>query len=321
MTPGAVLWYLVRRAGLLVIALAVASMLDFALLRLLPGDVAETIGGLDATPERMAAIRADLGLDRSLPEQYLSWIGGVVRGDFGHSQLNGTSVGAELGQKLTVTGPLVFGALLVALCLAVPLGTWAALRNRSRVGGTVNAVSQLGVAIPGLWLAMLLVLLFAVQLPWLPAQGFPVDGWAEPGEALRSLVLPCLALGLTEGAVLVRFVRSAILGVLFSDYLRTARAKGLTRTQALLRHGFRNAAVPVTAILGLQVATSIVGAVVIERVFTMPGVGSMLLADVGNRDLVKVQGEVLLIVAAVLVIGFAVDIVHRLIDPRLEVRV
>lgn len=315
------LWYLVKRSGLLVLALAVASVLDFAMLRLLPGDVAETIGGIEATPEQIAAIRTGLGLDRSLFEQYLSWIGGVVRGDFGHSQLNGTSVSAELGQKLTVTAPLIGGSLLVALALALPLGTWAALRNRSRVGGTVNAAAQLGVAIPGLWLAMLLVLVFAVELPLLPAQGFPVEGWAEPGQAIRSLVLPCLALGITEGAVLVRFVRSAILGVLYSDYLRTARAKGLTRTQALLRHGFRNAALPAISILGLQVATAIVGAVVIERVFTMPGVGSMLLADVSNRDLVKVQGEVLLIVTAVLIIGFLVDIVHRLIDPRLEVRV
>ncbi|WP_433654445.1 ABC transporter permease [Nocardia sp. CA-128927] len=312
------LWYLTQRAGLLLVSLAVASVLIFAMLRLLPGDVAATVAGLQATPEQIAAIRADLGLDRSLPAQYLSWIGGVFNGDFGHSQLNGTSVGAELEQKLAVTGPLIVGSLLIALGLAIPLGTWAAVRHRSRSGEAANALSQLGIAVPGLWLAMLLILVFAVELKFLPAQGFPADRWADPGAAMRSLILPCVTLGISEGAVLFRFVRSAILGVLYSEYLRTARAKGLTRTQALVRHGFRNAAPSVVSILGLQFAVLIVGAVVIERVFTLPGVGSMLLSDVANRDLVKVQGEVLLIVSAVLAIGFAVDIVHRLIDPRLE---
>ncbi|RJO75028.1 ABC transporter permease [Nocardia panacis] len=311
-------WFLLRRAGLCAVAVAAASILVFALLRLLPGDVATTIGGQQADPVRLAALRADLGLARPLPAQYLSWIGAVLHGDFGHSQLNGGSVGAELARKLTVTAPLAAGSVLIALVVAVPLGAWAATRSRSPVGGALNALSQLGIAIPSLWLALLLVLVFAVQLGWLPAQGFPVDGWAQPGAALRSLVLPCLALGLTEGAVLLRFVRSSVLGVLRSDFLRTARAKGLTQRKALLRHGFRNAAVPVVSVLGLQAAALLVGAVVIEQVFTLPGVGSMLVTDIGNRDLIKVQGELLILVAAVLLIGFAVDIAHRLIDPRLQ---
>ncbi|MET9486742.1 ABC transporter permease [Nocardia sp. NPDC006630] len=310
-------WYIVRRLGLLAISLAAGSVVVFALLRLLPGDVATTIAGTQASPAQIAAIRADLGLDRSLPAQYLSWIGGVLHGDFGHSQLNGTAVSAELNRKLEVTLPLAAGSMAVALLVAVPLGTWAATRSRTVAGGALNALSQFGIAIPGLWLALLLVWVFAVQLSWLPAQGFPVDGWDRPGPALRSLVLPCLALGLTEGAVLLRFVRSAVLGVLHSDFLRTARATGLTRTQALLRHGFRNAALPVVSILGLQVAALLVGAVVIEQVFTLPGVGSMLVTDIGNRDLVKVQGEMLILVGAVLTLGFLVDIVHRIIDPRI----
>ncbi|WP_157195575.1 ABC transporter permease, partial [Nocardia tenerifensis] len=193
------LWYVMRRAGLFVLSLAVASVLVFALLRLLPGDVAATVAGIQATPEQIAAIRTDLGLDRSLPAQYLSWIGGVFHGDFGHSQLNGTSVGPELAQKLAVTGPLIIGSLLVALGLAIPLGTWAAVRHRSRTGEAANALSQLGIAIPGLWLAMLLILLFAVELQVLPAQGFPADRWAEPGDAIRSLILPCVTLGISEG--------------------------------------------------------------------------------------------------------------------------
>lgn len=313
-------WFIARRAGLLVLSLAVASVVVFALLRLLPGDVAATIGGVQASPAQIAGIRHDLGLDRSLSAQYASWIGGVLHGDFGRSQLNGTSVSAELGRKLAVTAPLVGGSIVVALIVAVPLGTWAAVRRRGIAGGALNALSQLGIAVPTLWLALLLVLVFSVELGRLPAQGFPVDGWSQPGAAIRSLVLPWLALGLTEGAVLLRFVRSAVLGVLHSDFLRTARARGLTRTQALLRHGFRNAALPVVSILGLQLATLLVGAVVVEQVFTLPGVGSMLITDVGNRDLVKVQGEVLILVAAVLVIGFLVDLAHRLLDPRLGSR-
>nr|WP_225954880.1 ABC transporter permease [Kibdelosporangium phytohabitans] len=310
--------YVLRRFALLVLALVVASVLVFLLLRLLPGDVAATIGGIQATPEQLAAIRSGLGLDRPLTGQYLSWVSGVLAGDFGRSQLNGTSVGAELGRKLEVTAPLIAGAVVISLAIAVPFGTWAAVRHRSPVGSGISAVSQLGIAVPTLWLGLVLVLVFSVQLGWLPAQGFPVDRWEEPGRALHSLVLPCIALGLTEGAVLLRFVRSAVLGVLHADYVRTARAKGLTKTQALLRHGFRNAALPVVSVLGLQLAALIVGTVVIERVFTLPGVGGMLVTDVGNRDLVKVQGEVFLVVAAVLLIGFLIDVVHRLIDPRLR---
>ncbi len=310
--------FLLRRSGLLVLSLTVASVLVFVLLRLLPGDVAATIGGLQASAEQLAAIRADLGLDRPLAEQYGSWLSGVLHGDFGRSQLNGSSVGAELGLKLQVTAPLAAGAIVVALLVAVPFGTWAALRSRSVVGTGISALAQLGIAVPTLWLGLVLVLVFSVQLGWLPAQGFPVDGWGDPVAAGRSLVLPWIALGLTEGAVLLRFVRSSVLGVLHADYVRTARAKGLTRAQALLRHGFRNAALPVVSVLGLQLAALVVGAVVVERVFTLPGVGSMLLTDVGNRDLVKVQGEVILLVAVVLVIGFLVDVAHRLIDPRLR---
>ncbi|MEU5697025.1 ABC transporter permease [Actinosynnema sp. NPDC020468] len=310
--------FVLRRAGLLVLSLVVASALVFVLLRLLPGDVAATIGGIRASAEQLAAIRVDLGLDRPLPVQYGSWVAGVLSGDFGESQLNGTSVGPELWRKLQVTAPLTAGAIVVALLVAVPFGTWAAVRSRSAVGVGIGWLSQLGIAVPTLWLGLVLVLVFSVELEWLPAQGFPADGWADPGAAARSLVLPWVALGLTEGAVLLRFVRSSVLGVLHADFLRTARAKGLTRTQALLRHGFRNAALPVVSVLGLQLAALIVGAVVVERVFALPGVGNMLLTDVGNRDLVKVQGEVFLLVAAVLVISFLVDVAHRLIDPRLR---
>ncbi|MEU6670119.1 ABC transporter permease [Streptomyces sp. NPDC046727] len=310
--------YVVRRAALLVVSLLAASVLIFLVLRLLPGDIAQTIGGIKATPAQIAAVRQDLGLDRPLAAQYGSWIGGVVTGDFGRSVLDGTSVSGQLAEKFAVTGPLAAGAVVLALAFAVPLGILAAVRRDGRLGGVVNAFGQLGIALPTLWVGLLLVLVFAVQVRWLPAQGFPVDGWAEPGQALRSLVLPWLTLALSEGAVLLRFVRSAVLDVLHQDWLRTARAKGHTRTGALVRHGLRNAAVPVVSVLGLQIAALVAGAVVVEQVFVLPGVGQMLITDVGNRDLDKVQGEILLLTGAVLVIGFLVDLAHRLIDPRLR---
>lgn len=310
--------FLLRRAALLVVSLLAASVLVFLALRLLPGDVAQTIGGIKATPAQVAAVRHDLGLDRPLAAQYGDWMGGVVTGDFGRSVLDGTSVSGQLAEKFAVTGPLAAGVVVLALAFAVPLGVLAAVRRDSRLGSAVNTVGQLGIALPTLWTGLLLVVVFAVQVPWLPAQGFPVDGWAEPGQALRSLVLPWLTLALAEGAVLLRFVRSAVLDVLHQDWLRTARAKGRTRTSALLRHGLRNAAVPVVSVLGLQIAALVAGAVVVEQVFVLPGVGQMLITDVGNRDLDKVQGEILLLTAAVLVVGFLVDLAHRLIDPRLR---
>jgi peptide/nickel transport system permease protein len=310
--------FLVRRTALFVASLLAASVLIFLLLRLLSGDMAQVIAGVQATPAQVAQLRHELGTDRPLPVQYASWIGGVFAGDFGTSALSGVSVSAELVAKLAVTGPLVAAAMLLSVLVAVPLGVLAAVAHRRRLGVVISVGSQLGIALPTLWVGLVLAIVFAVWLRWLPAQGFPVAGWEQPGRALRSLVLPAVTLSLAEGAVLLRFVRSATLGVLHEDFLRTARATGLTRVGALLRHGLRNAALPVVSILGLQVAALLVGAVVVEAVFALPGVGQMLLADVGNRDLVKVQGEVLLLTAAVLAIGFLVDLAHRLIDPRLR---
>lgn len=312
--------FVLRRAGLFVLSLVAASVLVFALLRLLSGDMAQVIAGTEATPEQVQQLRVELGTDRPLPVQYLEWIGGAATGDFGTSPLSGVSVTAELAAKVAVSGPLVLGAMLVAVVVAVPLGIVAAVRHRSRLGVGLSALSQLGIAVPTLWLGLVLAVVFAVWLRWLPAQGFPTQGWGRPGRAVSSLVLPAITLGLAEGAVLLRFVRSATLGVLDQDFLRTARATGLTRTGALLRHGLRNAALPVVSVLGLQVAALIVGTVVVEAVFNLPGIGRMLLDDVGRRDLVKVQGEVLLITGAVLTIGFLIDLAHRLIDPRLRVR-
>ncbi|GLW10986.1 peptide ABC transporter [Microtetraspora sp. NBRC 13810] len=310
--------FLVRRLGLLAAALFGVSLLIFVLLRLLPGDVATIVGGVQATPEQLAVLRERLGTDRPLPVQYAEWAGGVLTGDFGRSMLNGVSVTDELARKLVVTLPLTLTAAVLAVAIAVPLGAYAALRQRAPDGAAVSALGQLGVAVPTFWMGIMLSVVFAVQLRLLPAQGFPADGWAEPGRAAASLVLPVLTLALAQAAVLLRFVRSATLEVLQADFLRTARAKGLTTGAALLRHGLRNAAMPVVSVLGIQIASLIVGAVVVEQAFSLPGVGKMLLADVGNRDLVKVQGTVLLLSGLVLVLGTVIDIVHRLADPRLR---
>jgi peptide/nickel transport system permease protein len=313
-----VLAFVVRRLVLLVVALVVASVVVFALLRLLPGDLAAVIAGPQAPPERVDAIREQLGLDRPLVEQYLEWMGGVLQGDFGTSVVSGTSVADEMRDKLAITGPLVLASTVLSLLVAVPIGTWAAVRRQRPDGVAVNALSQVGIAMPSFLVGLALIIVFAVRLGWFPPNGFPRQGWDEPGRAVRSLVLPVLTLALAQGAVLVRFVRSATLDVLQQDFMRTARATGLTFRRAFVRHGIRNASVPIISILGVQIASLLAGVVVIERVFALPGIGQMLVGDIGDRDLEKVQGTVLLLTVIVLVIGFVVDVLARLIDPRLR---
>jgi peptide/nickel transport system permease protein len=311
-----VIRYTLTRLALLVVGLFVASVLIFLTLRVLPGDVAQLIAGTNSTPEQVAAVRDELGLDVPLPLQYGSWISGVLRGDFGVSLITGTPVVTELVQKAQVTVPLGLLAMAIALVLAVPLGVLSAIMRGRGVGTALNVGSQAIAAVPVVWAGMMLVVVFAVWLGWLPAQGFPRGGWQQPVPALRSLLLPALTIGVVEGAMLLRFVRSATLQAVGQDFVRTAAAKGLTRTQALVRHGLPNMALSVVTVLGLQVAGIIVGAVVIEQLFALPGIGRMLVTDVGNRDLVKVQGELLVLTGFVLLVGFAVDLFHRAIDPR-----
>lgn len=310
--------FLVRRMVLFVLSLFVASIIIFVLLRLVPGDLAHVLGGINATPERLAILRHQLGLDRSLFAQYGSWVGRAVHGDFGKSALNGQSAVGELWKKLHLTGPLVLASTVVSILVAVPLGIVAAARHRTADGVVLSAASQLGIALPTFWVGLMLVVVFAVHWRLFPSGGFPINGWSNFPKAVKSLVLPTITLALSQGAVLFRFVRSATLEVLNQDYIRTARAKGLTKTQALWRHGLRNAAIPIVSILGVQIASLIAGVVVIEQTFALGGVGSMLVKDIGDRDFEKVQGTVLLLAVFVLLIGFLVDIVHRLIDPRLR---
>lgn len=308
--------YALTRLALLLVGLAVASVLIFVTLRVLPGDVAQLIAGTQGTPEQVAAIRDRLGLGQPLPTQYLEWIGGVLRGDLGSSLLTGSSVAGELAQKAQVTVPLGIMALVIAIGFSVPLGVLSAMRRGRPVGTALSVASQALAAVPVIWAGMMLVVVFAIWLGWLPAQGFPRTGWSTPWLAIRSLLLPAITIGIVEGAMLMRFVRSATLQAVGQDYVRTAAAKGLTRNQALIRHGLPNVGLSVITVLGLQIAGIIVGAVVIEQLFTLPGIGRMLVTDVGARDLIKVQGELLVLTGFVLFVGFLVDLLQRVIDPR-----
>jgi len=311
-----VIRYALTRLALLLLGLFVASALIFMTLRVLPGDVAQLIAGVNSTPDQVAAIRDRLGLDDPLPVQYAAWIGGVVQGDLGSSLLTGSSVADELVQKGQVTIPLGLMAMTIAMLVALPFGVISAMRRGHADGTALNVTAQTLAAVPVVWAGMMLVVVFAVWLGWLPAQGFPRSGWSDPGLAFRSLLLPAITIGVIEGAMLMRFVRSATLQATGQDFVRTAAAKGLTRNQALVRHGLPTVGLSIITVLGLQVAGIIVGSVVIEQLFSLPGIGRMLVADVGNRDLPKVQGELLVLTGFVLVVGFVVDLVHRVIDPR-----
>jgi peptide/nickel transport system permease protein len=306
-----------RRTAIFIVSVVVASIAVFLFMAVLPGDPAQVALGINATPELLAKTRQEFGIDRPLTTQYLDWIGGVFTGDFGRSYVTREVIGPQLVDRLGVTLWLVGVGMAIALIIAVPLGSIAAVRHRKTSGTVISGVSQLGVAVPAFLAGILLVQIFAVQWRLLPS-----GGWTPPnqdfGEFLRGLILPALSLGLVQGAVLTRYVRSAVLDTLNEDYLRTARAKGLRRGQALMRHGLRNAAIPVVTVLGLQLTTLLIGAVVVERVFVLPGLGSMLLDSVAARDLLTVQGIVLVLVMAALVVNFVVDLLYTVIDPRLR---
>lgn len=298
-------------------SLAASSVLVFAFMVVLPGDPARVALGVNASEESVAALRTEFGLDRPLPVQYLSWLGGLLRLDLGTSYISGAEIAPQIADRLQVSLILVVTAMVVAVALALPAGLLMAVRHRKPSGVALAALSQVGVAVPAFLAGILLITVFSVTLGWLPA-----NGWTPPAQDpvmfLRQLALPAISLGLVQAAVLSRYVRSSVLDVLREDYLRTARAKGLRPWPALLRHGLRNAAVPVVTVLGLQLATLLVGAVVIERVFVIPGLGSLLLDAVATRDLLVVQDVVMVLVVAVLLVNLLVDLLYLAIDPRLR---
>jgi peptide/nickel transport system permease protein len=309
--------YVARRTGVFLGSLAVASVLVFCVMAVLPGNPAQVAAGTQATPEQVAALEEEFGLDEPALQRYVSWIGGLVTGDLGETFVSKRSIADEIGTRLQVTVPLVVLSMLLAIAIAFPLGVLAAVGHRRFLGTGISAVSQIGIAIPAFWAGLMLATLFAVRWQLLPAGGFtPWD--RDPSRAFQSLVLPALALALVQAAILTRYVRSAVLEVTGEDYIRTARAKGLTRSQALRRHGLRNAAIPVVTILGLQLTALLAGAVVIENVFSLPGLGKLLVDGIGNREVILVQDIVMLLTLAVLLTNLAVDLVYPVIDPRLR---
>jgi peptide/nickel transport system permease protein len=310
------LWRIIRRLLIFLISLVVASIGVFALLSGL-GDPARIALGTSATDASVAALRVQMGLARPLVSQYLSWAGGVVHGDFGTSFVSNALIGPQLVDRLSVTLWLVAGAMVIALLIALPMGLLSALWHRRAVGTVLSGVTQIGVAIPAFLVGILAVALFAVKLGWLPSGGYVVPA-TDPIGFLQHMVLPWLSLGLVQGAVLTRYVRSAVLDEMGQDYLRTARSKGLTPVQALLRHGLRNASIPILTVLGVQLVTILVGAVVIEQVFVIPGIGSWLVESVGNQDILQVQAIVMTLVAIALFVSFVIDVLYTVIDPRLR---
>ena len=308
---------LLQRTGVLLASLAVASLLVFGFMRVLPGDPARVALGINASDEAVAQLRTQFGLDRPVTVQYLEWVRGLVLLDPGVEFVSRAPIGPQIADRIQVTLWLVLAAMVLAIVVAVPVGVWMAVRHRHLDGVVMSGLSQVGVAIPAFLAGILLISVFAVRLRWVPSGGWVVPG-QDPVGFLQRLALPAVSLALVQAAVLARYVRSAVLDVLREDYLRTARAKGLRPVEALWRHGFRNAAVPVVTVLGLQLATLLVGAVVIERVFVIPGLGSLLLDSVAKRELLTVQAVVMVLVVAVLVINFVVDLLYLLIDPRLR---
>ncbi|HTF12989.1 MAG TPA: ABC transporter permease [Asanoa sp.] len=310
--------YLVRRAALLAGTLVLASVVLFLLLRLLPGDPANALLSVGATPDQVAAARHQIGTDRPLPAQFAHWIGQLATLHFGNSFVSSLSVGPEIVSRLSVTVPLTLAAFVLAVVVAVPVGFLAAHKSHTWYGALVGVVSQLGIAVPAFWLGLILVWIFALRLRTLPAGGFPPDGWSTPVDAVRALILPVVTVALVMAASLIRYVRSATLDVLGSDHLRTARALGSSFLGAMWRHGVRNAAVPVVSVLGVELATTFLGAVVIESVFALPGLGSMLVRGIAQHDYPVIQGVLFVSTFAVLVVGFLSDVAQRLIDPRLR---
>ncbi len=306
-----------RRLTALMVTLLVASLLIFLLLEILPGDPAAVILGVGAQEDTLRALRAELGLDLPAPVRYLNWLGEVLQGDLGRSYTYDTPVQELLLNRVELSLPLALLAILLSTGIAIPLGVFAASRHRKVADTGIMGFAQLGVAVPNFWFAILLILLFSVKLGWFSAGGFA--GWdAGWFPAFKSLVLPAVALALPQAAILARVTRSSVLETVQEDYIRTARAKGLNRSQALWRHAVRNALIPVVTILGLQLSFLLAGTIIIENVFYLPGVGRLLFQAIAQRDLMVVKNLVLVLAATVVLINFLVDLLYAVLDPRLR---
>lgn len=311
--------YCLKRLLSLVISLVVASLVIFLVIEVAPGDPASFMLGMNAQEDTLNALREELGLNQSKLERYLSWTFGMLQGDFGTSYTYRTPVAQMVADRLWVSLPLALYALALSTLIAFPAGIYAASRRGAPGDVAVMGATQLGVAIPNFWFAMMLVLVFAINLRWFSAGGFP--GWDEGlFTGLKALTLPAIALALPQAAILARVMRSSLLDILNEDFIRTARAKGLSRRQALWRHALRNALIPVLTIIGLQFSFLLAGSIIIEQVFYLPGLGRLVFQSISQRDLIVVESVVMLLVFAVIMVNFIVDLAYAFVDPRLRSR-
>ncbi|HZF03572.1 MAG TPA: ABC transporter permease [Patescibacteria group bacterium] len=309
--------YVLRRVAAFVATLFFLSALVFVVVRVLPGDPATLILGVESNPETLARLRHAMGLDRPLALQYVDWLARAARGDFGTSIQYDLPVGRLILSRLPVTLPLALMAAALMVIIALPLGVYAATHHRRAGDYLAMLVSQLGIAVPAFWSGLLLILLFSVQLGWLRSGGF--DGWsAGVWTGLKALLLPAIALGAFQAAVLVRATRSAVLEILREDYVRTARAKGLAEIRVIRRHALRNAMIPIVTVMGIQLGQLVAGAIVLESVFALPGLGRLALGAISARDLPVVQGVTLFVAASIVFINFAVDLAYAALDPRIR---
>jgi peptide/nickel transport system permease protein len=309
--------YVLGRIVSLILSLAVASVVIFSVVEIVPGDPAAYMLGISAQPDTLQALRVELGLDAPVQQRYFTWVAGMVQGDFGVSYTYRTPISDMIADRIWVSLPLALYALGLSVLIAFPAGVFAASR-RGRLGDLgVMGTTQLGVAVPNFWFAMILVMVFAIKLRWFPAGGF--SGWDKGLFAgLKSLTLPAIALALPQAAILTRVMRSSLLDMLGEDFIRTARAKGLSRRQALWRHALRNALIPVLTIIGLQFSFLLAGGIVIEQVFFLPGLGRMIFQAISARDLIVVESVVMLLVFLVIMVNFVVDLAYGAVDPRLR---
>jgi peptide/nickel transport system permease protein len=308
---------ILQRLGSAAVTLFLGSVLLFVVLEVLPGDPAAVMLGLEARPDTLAAVRAELGLDQPALPRYLAWVGGMLQGDFGLSYTYRVPVADLIAERLSLTLPLALFAILISTALALPLGTLAAAKHGKAADAGVMLFAQLGVAVPNFWIGLLLILLFSLTWPLFPVGSFP--GWGDgllPG--LRALFLPALALALPQAAILARVTRAAVLEVLGEDYIRTARAKGVSETRILIRHALRAALVPVVTILGLQFSFLVAGAILVENIFALPGLGRLLYQAMNQRDVIVVKDVAMLLAAFVILVNLLVDLAYLWLDPRLR---
>ena len=316
-------YFLFKRVLTLLATLLATSVIVFAVLEVLPGNAAQVLMGPDADPAAVAAKATELGLDQPVLSRYAAWIGGLLRGDMGLSYTYGSPVSELIAERLALTIPLAVLAMLLTTAIALLVGVYAASRHNGPGDVGLMTLAQIGIAIPNFWFAILLILLFSVKLQWFSAGGF--DGWYfDDGvwrglwDGLRALILPAIALAVVQAAILARFTRSAVLEVLREDFVRTARAKGLSHRATLWGHVLRNAMIPVITVMGLQFAELLAGTIVVENVFYLPGLGRLIFQSIANRDVIVVRNCVMLLATMVVIVNFIVDVLYAVIDPRVK---